>query len=281
MPRNFPGRSGTLDDQVYLCSPETAAASAVEGEITDPRKFAEKYNLSWTRYKRPERLKINTAMLLSPSENEMEIDLEKGPNIKSIPELAPLPEQLNAPVLLKMKDNVSTDEILKAGSDVLPFRSNIPEISKWSYYVLDPNFYQRAEGAQEHFGGHIVVAGENYAQGSSREHAALAPRFLGQQAVIAVSYARIGWQNLINFGIIPFEFEKKEDYEKIKQGDKILIENLSQAIDQKTSIAAINTTQNCEIRLKHSMSERQIQIIKAGGVINIFKKKFSREMAEH
>jgi aconitate hydratase len=281
MPRNFPGRSGTLDDQVYLCSPETAAASAIKGEITDPRKFAKEMGLEYPKYQQPEREKINTTMLLSPGENEMEIDLEKGPNIKSIPELSPLPQKIKVPTLLKMSHNVSTDEILKAGSDVLPFRSNIPEISKWSYYVIDPNFYQRAEGAQEHFGGHMVVAGENYAQGSSREHAALAPRYLGQIAVIAISYARIGWQNLINFGIVPFEFENKEDYERINQGDIFCIENMKEALEKKRAILIKNTTQNYDLVVKHSMSERQIKILIAGGLINVFKKKFSKEIIAH
>jgi aconitate hydratase len=281
MPRNFPGRSGTLDDQVYLCSPETAAASAIKGVITDPRRFGKENNLKYPKYEYLEREQINTTMLLSPSENEMEIDLEKGPNIKSIPELSPLLKKVKIPVLLKMSHNISTDEILKAGSDVLPFRSNIPEISKWSYYILDPNFYQRAEGAQEHFGGHLVVAGENYAQGSSREHAALAPRYLGQIAVIAISYARIGWQNLINFGIIPFEFENTKDFERVNQADIICIDDLKESIEKKKEIIIKNTTQNYEFVVKHSLSDRQIKIIKAGGTINLFKKKFSSEYADN
>jgi aconitate hydratase len=273
MPRNFPGRSGTLDDKVYLCSPETAAASAVTGEITDPRDFAKENKLPYPIFEYPEREEINTSMLLSPSENEQEIDLEKGPNIKSIPELDKLPERIKAPILLKMSDNVSTDEILRAGSDVLPFRSNIPEISKWSYYVLDPNFISRAEGAADHFGGHIVVAGDNYAQGSSREHAALAPRFLGQYAVIAKSYARIGWQNLINFGIIPLEFMSSKDYEKLQLQDILVIDDIYESIDMLSGIPVYNETQGYEFQVKHSMSERQIKILKAGGVINLFKEK--------
>ncbi|MDQ3191394.1 MAG: aconitate hydratase [Bacteroidota bacterium] len=279
MPRNFPGRSGTFDDQVYLCSPETAAASAITGVITDPRDFAKKYNVEYPVYEEPEREIIDTAMLLSPSENEMEIDLEKGPNIKSIPTLEPLPETIKATVLLKLNDNVSTDEILKAGAIVLPFRSNIPEISKWAFHVFDPNFVQRCEVALSHFGGHFIVAGDNYAQGSSREHAALAPRFLGQYAVIAKSYARIGWQNLINFGIVPFEFEHAEDYEKIDPNDVIYIEDVPSAIDQKNSIVVQNLTQDYEFKVKHGMSERQIKILKAGGVINLFKNKLEKEIA--
>jgi aconitate hydratase len=273
MPRNFPGRSGTLDDKVYLCSPETAAASAITGEITDPREFAKQFKISYPKYENPEREEINTSMLLSPAENEQEIDLEKGPNIKSIPDLEKPPERIKAPVLLKMNDNVSTDEILKAGSDVLPFRSNIPEISKWSYYVLDPNFISRAEGAAEHFGGHMVVAGENYAQGSSREHAALAPRYLGQYAVIAKSYARIGWQNLINFGIIPLEFMHTKDYDKINIKDVLIIDDFYEVIDMPSNIPVYNETQGYEFFVKHSMSDRQLRILKAGGVINLYKEK--------
>jgi aconitate hydratase len=279
MPRNFPGRSGTFDDQVYLCSPETAAVSAITGEITDPRDFAKEHHLEYPKYEYPEREIINTTMLLSPGENEMEIDLEKGPNIKSIPELGYLPDKFEVPVLIKMNNNVSTDEILRAGADVLPFRSNIPEIAKWSFYILDPNFYQRAEGAQEHFGGHIVVAGDNYAQGSSREHAALAPRYLGQIAVLAKSYARIGWQNLVNFGIIPLEFEDPSDYDKIEQGDVICMQRIKEKLKCKQTITALNKTKNKEIRLKHSLSKRQIKILIAGGVINLFKNKFEKEKA--
>ncbi|HET6245205.1 MAG: aconitate hydratase [Bacteroidetes bacterium] len=278
MPRNFPGRSGTFDDQVYLCSPETAAASAIKGEITDPRDFAREYNLTYPVYEEPEREIIDTALLLSPTENEMEIDLIKGPNIKSIPTLAPLPRTIKAPVLLKLNDNVSTDEILKAGAIVLPFRSNIPEISKWAFHAFDAEFLKKSEVAQSHFGGHFVVAGDNYAQGSSREHAALAPRYLGQFGVIAKSYARIGWQNLINFGIVPFEFEQSEDYEKINQNDVIYIKDLYAAIEQKTSIPVKNTTQNYEFRIKHNMSERQMKIMMAGGAINLYKKKLEKEV---
>jgi aconitate hydratase len=277
MPRNFPGRSGTLDDQVYLCSPETAATSAICGMITDPREFAKTYEMQYPKYQYPEREEINTAMLLSPSENEQEINLEKGPNIKSIPVLEPLPENMKAPVLLKMNDNVSTDEILRAGADVLPFRSNIPEISKWSYYVLDPNFLTRAEGASTQYGGHYVVAGENYAQGSSREHAALAPKYLGQFAVFAKSYARIGWQNLINFGIIPFEFQDNKDYEKINPLDLLVIDDVYEAIEMKQDIPIYNETQGYEFYVKHCMSERQIRIMKAGGVINLFKEKLKSQ----
>jgi aconitate hydratase len=202
MPRNFPGRSGTEDDQVYLCSPETAVASAMTGEITDPRDLEKNFQIKYPAWKEPEKIVLNTQMLLPPVENGT-VEMKKGINIKRLPDFSRLDDTIDVPVLLKMGDDISTDEILKAGAVVLPLRSNIDELSKYSFWVIDKTFYERARELQP--GGHVVVAGENYAQGSSREHAALCPRYLGQKAVIAKNYSRIGWQNLVNFGIIPFE----------------------------------------------------------------------------
>ena len=274
-PRNFPGRSGTADDLVYLCSPETAAAAALTGEITDPRDLEKIYGMTYPQFVPPEKEIINTEMLVPPPTDGSKVQLEKGPNIKSFPEFSELPNRVSVPVLLKVGDNISTDEIMPAGARVLPFRSNIPGISEFVYYMVDETFSQRAVSTQKEFGGHVVVAGDNYAQGSSREHAAIAPKYLGQVAVLAKSYARIGWQNLVNFGIMPLEFVNPKDYDTIEPGDELEMIGLRDALTAGRPISVKNKTKDLTYAMTHSVSPRQIQILLHGGLINEFKQKLN------
>ena len=263
VPRNFPGRSGTKNDQVYLCSPETATASALTGFITDPRTL----DIPYPKYTEPKSLIINKTMLVPPPKKCLTIDLRKGPNIKSLPRFSELPDSLTVPVVLKVGDNISTDEIMPAGARVLPFRSNIPEISKFVYEIVDSNFYDRAIANKE--GGFAIIGGENYGQGSSREHAALAPRYLGLRLVIAKSYARIHWQNLTNFGILPLAFSNNKDWNEISQDDKLVIENVGENIKSTRNVKVFNKTKNQYYDTKHSLSKRQIEAIIAGSLINL------------
>lgn len=265
MPRNFPGRSGTKEDSVWLCSPETAAASAITGVITDPRQWARDEGIPYPTLKLPSHHSVNTAMLVAPPEPDQarNVEVVKGPNISSLPDLTPLPEDIEAPVLLKVGDNISTDEISPAGARALPFRSNIPKLAMFSFTQVDESYPERAQAVP----GHIIVGGENYGQGSSREHAAIAPRHLGLLVVIAKSFARIHWQNLANFGVLALEFADAADYDTVAQDDVLTIGGVRQALSDGQPITVTNTTQNTSFDVRHRLSPRQVQHVLAGGLI--------------
>jgi aconitate hydratase len=261
-PRNFPGRSGTAADSVFLCSPETAAASALAGRVTDPRSLAQAYP-SLTQ---PAPEKADSALLVPPlpPEESGKVDLVKGPNIRSLPQLASLPDALTLPILLKMADDISTDEILPAGAKVLPYRSNVKKIDDFSFERIDRTYLERARAVRKS-SGHAVIAGKNYGQGSSREHAALAPRNLGLRMVLAKSFARIHRQNLINYGVLPLVFVEPSDYERLQKGDVLKINNLHAALRKADTIRL-----DChgEIVVRHGLTPREVDVILAGGLIN-------------
>jgi len=264
VPRNFPGRSGTKEDAVYLCSPETAAASALMGAITDPRDLG----MAYPPVREPHKVSINRD-IVQPSKDGEHIKLEKGPNIKPIPHFPQFPEYLEGPVGIKVGNDISTDEILPAGTKVLPFRSNVEEISKFTFSQVDEGYYHRVWKLRTE--GHFIVAGLNYGQGSSREHAAMAPRYLGVHAVIAKSYARIHWQNLINFGILPLTFVHRNDYDAINKGDVLAINNVREILVKGGQLEVLNKTKGESYPATHTLSQRQIEILLAGGMINFFK----------
>ena len=204
---------------------------------------------------------------MPPAENGQQVELEKGPNIKSLPELDPLPGKLELPVLIKVGDDISTDEIMPAGAKILPYRSNIPEISKFVFSQVDKNYYNRAIEYQDQ--GSLIVGGENYGQGSSREHAAIAPRYLGVRAVIAKSFARIHWQNLANFGVLPLTFAQPDDWKKIDQGDVVAIKDVRSTLKNGNSISVTNVTKDETYQTQHTLSKRQVEMILDGSLINL------------
>ncbi len=261
--RNFEGRSGTKDGQVYLVSPEVAAASALTGYITDPRTLGDCPEITL-----PEKFKINdTAIVLPASVDEAkELEVKRGPNIKPFPEASPLEDKISATLTLKVGDNITTDHIMPAGAKILPYRSNIPYLSKFCFGVCDETFPERAKEA----GSTIIVGGINYGQGSSREHAALVPLYLGVRAVVAKSFARIHSANLINAGILPLTFENPDDYDKLSQDDELELVGLFDGI-KSGKIKLIDKTKNIEISCVGVFSPRQEEILKAGGLLKYTK----------
>jgi aconitate hydratase len=268
MPRNFPGRSGTADDHVYLCSPETAAAAALTGRITDPRTLPDELGIDWPELLLPKRSSVNTEMLVPPlpAEEARSVELVKGENVRELPDLEPLPDLIEAPVLVKVGDDISTDTIMPAGAKALPYRSNIEKLAEFAFGSVDEDYPRTALETREET-GHLVVGGANYGQGSSREHAAIAPRFLGLRAVLAVSYARIHWQNLVNFGVLPLEFRDAADHERVETGDVLRLTGLRDGIRGGDELTIENTTRDTEYAVRHRLSPRQVEVLLAGGII--------------
>ncbi len=263
-PRNFPGRSGTMDDKVYLCSPETAAAAALKGVITDPRDLSRE--MEYPRIKDPERYFINRSGIIFPSDDMRNTEVIRGPNIRPLPEMEALPETLHAEVAIKVGDNISTDTIMPAGSKVLPLRSNIEALSEFVFYQIEPDFHRICKEK----GSVIVVGGENYGQGSSREHAALAPRYLGVRAKLAKSFARIHKANLCNFGIIPLTFKDPKDYDLINRGAKVLLPGVRTLIERGEKEIPVEVDGQ-RIMTSLDVSERQRGFLLAGGALNFVK----------
>jgi len=259
--RNFEGRCGTKDGQVYLVSAETAAMSALCGYLTDAQIMSERLNAVM-----PEHFEIDDSMIIVPPENGNGIKVVKGPNVKSLPQFNPLENKIKASVIIKVSDDITTDHIIPALADIVKLRSNIPAISKFVFSGIDPDFSQRALDANSG----IIIGGHNYGQGSSREHAALAPKYLGIKAVIAKSFARIHQQNLINFGILPLTFADEKNYDNIRQGDCLEIINLLDTLS-KNKIRVKNLTTGHMFNLCHALTERQIEVIKVGGMLKYIK----------
>ncbi|WP_067168504.1 aconitate hydratase [Microtetraspora niveoalba] len=268
VPRNFPGRSGTKEDSVWLCSPETAAAAAVTGRITDPRTLPDLLGIDYPVLTRPERAGVPEGMFEPPPPAEgRRVELVKAPSIGRLPDFDPLPDLLRGPVLLKLGDDVSTDEILPAGARVLPFRSDIVRLAEFTFGQIDEGYAARARQA----GPHVVVAGGNYGQGSSREHAVIAPRHLGLRAVIAKSYARIHWQNLANFGVLALEFADPADYDRVGEGDELCVRRLRAELERGGDIVVHDVTGNIDFVVRHRLSPRQVEMVLAGGQIPLIR----------
>jgi aconitate hydratase len=258
--RNFPGRSGGTDNRVYLASPAVCAASAIAGEITDPRDLG-----TPRRFRLPTRYIVDDSGILPPAHDPAQVQIRRGPNIKPLPTRGPLVDPIVGEVLIKLGDNISTDTILPAGAQVLPLRSNIPAIAEFVFHYPDPTFVGRAKAK----GGGVIVAGQNYGQGSSREHAAMCPMYLGVKAILAKSFARIHHDNLINFGVLPLTFAHEADYDAIELGDELEIRDVGRQVrDGAGTLAVVNISKGATVTTHVNLSPRLRHILLAGGLLN-------------